>query len=87
MHDGVRVLADVVSVTVHVTVMGVVVMVVIVIGVIVLMGVLDAVSVRVNVQMRWLGCGSVLGHGNLDKAGPQLGVNPTFVSPAAIEAT
>ncbi len=65
-HDGMRVLACVVLVAVQLTFVGMVLMVVV--GVIVCMGVLDAVSVRVNVQMRWIGCGLMLGHGNLDTA-------------------
>jgi len=87
-------LAGVVLVAVHVTVVGMVVMVVIVVGMIVDMGVLDAVRVRVHVQMRWIGCGLVLGHGNLDTAGPgaidQLSSRPkngSFGGPDGSEAS
>ena len=54
-HDCVRVLAYVVIVTVHISVVGMVVMVVIVIGVIMLMGMLDSVNVCVHVLVRRTG--------------------------------
>ena len=59
-------LTGVVFMAMYMTIVRMVFVVVIVIGVIVRMGVLDSVGVRVHVQMRWIGCDSMLGHGNLD---------------------
>jgi hypothetical protein len=64
----VRVLDSIVLVAVHRAIVRVVLMVVIVVGVIVEVRVLDAVGMRVDVLMRWLGCVLAAGHKNLGTA-------------------
>ena len=56
-------------VAVHRAIMRVVLMVMIVVGVIMEVGMLDAVGMRVDVLMLWLGCVLAAGHKNLGTAG------------------
>jgi hypothetical protein len=60
----VRVLNYIALVAVHIAIVRVVIVVVIVVGVVVLVRVLDAVGVRMDVQMRWLGCVVATRHKN-----------------------
>jgi hypothetical protein len=64
----VRVLNYIALVAVHIAIVRVVIVVVIVVDVVVLVRVLDAVGVRMDVQMRWLGCVVATRHKNLGTA-------------------
>ena len=66
----VRVLDCIVLVAVYIAIVCVVIVVVIVVGVVMLVSVLDAVGMRMDVQMRWLGCVVATRHENLGTARP-----------------